>query len=63
MADQQYVYRRGATLVAANKDTTAAEVRIPAAELGADVLDRCAPRRRDGDALVIAIPPRAGCVF
>jgi glycosidase len=63
VADQQYVYRRGATVVALNNDTTAAEVRIPATELGADVLGRCAPPRRDGDALVIAIPPRTGCVF
>lgn len=63
VADQQYVFRRGATVVALNNDTTAAEVRIPATSLGADVLGRCAPPRRDGDAVVIGIPARAGCVF
>ncbi|HEX2079866.1 MAG TPA: alpha-amylase family glycosyl hydrolase [Longimicrobium sp.] len=67
VGEQSYVYRRGATVVALNNDTTAAEVRVPAAELpevpGPDVLGRCAPPRRDGGAVVIAIPPRTGCVF
>ncbi|HEV3049809.1 MAG TPA: hypothetical protein VGX50_05860 [Longimicrobium sp.] len=37
--------------------------RSHSAKVRPDVLGRCAPPRRDGDALVIAIPPRAGCVF
>ena len=72
VADQQYVYLRGRTLVALNNDTAATTVRLPLAALPAglaagappaDALGACAAPRREGDALVVTIPARAGCVF
>ncbi len=69
VAEQQYAYRRGRTVVALNNDTAPAELRLPAAllpdggALGADALGVCGAPRRDGDAVVVAVPARAGCVF
>jgi glycosidase len=68
VGEQTYVYRRGRTVVALNNDTKAAEVRVPAASVpgGAlpnDALGLCAPPRRDGGDVVLAIPARTGCIF
>jgi len=63
VSDQQYVYRRGATVVALNNDTTAATLRVPVPSLGADALGVCArPRAVDGGVEVV-VPARGGCVF
>lgn len=66
VTDQQFVYRRGRTVVALNNDTAAAEVRLPATTLPAaasDALGACAAPRREGDTVVVRIPARAGCIF
>jgi hypothetical protein len=63
VGEQTYIYRRGRTLVALNNDVRAAEVRVPTLDSMSDVLGICAPARRDGDAYVISLPPRSGCVF
>jgi glycosidase len=68
MGDQTYVYRRGRTVVALNNDTRPAEVRVPASAFPAgappaDALGICPAPRRDGGAVVLALPARAGCVF
>ncbi len=61
--EQTYVYRRGRTVVAINNDTRAVEVRVPSLDATTDTLGLCAAPRRDGNAYVIALPPRSGCVF
>ena len=61
--EQTYVYRRGRTVVAINNDARAVEVRVPSLDKTIDALGICAAPRRDGDAYVIALPPRSGCVF
>jgi hypothetical protein len=68
VGEQTYVYRRGNTVVALNNDTKPAEVRVPASAfaagaLPADALGACPALRRAGDAVTIALPARAGCVF
>jgi glycosidase len=63
VTEQQYVYRRGAVVVALNNDTKPVDVRVPAAVPGTDALGRCATPRRDGAVTVISLPARAGCVF
>ncbi|GJG85447.1 glycosyl hydrolase [Gemmatimonadetes bacterium T265] len=70
VGEQTYVYRRGRTAVALNNDTTPTEVRLPAAlltggaaALGPAVVGGCAAPRRDGNAVVVAVPARTGCVF
>lgn len=62
-SDQVLVFRRGRSVVALNNDGRAAEVRLPAMELGADALGMCAPPRRDDTGIVLVIPARKGCVF
>lgn len=61
--EQAFVYRRGTTVVALNNDTAAVTVRLPLPSLPADALGICTRPRREGGALVIVIPKRAGCVF
>jgi glycosidase len=63
VSEQQYVYRRGRTVVALNNDTKPAEVRLPAMELPNDALGICPAPRRDGGGVTITVPARAGCVF
>ena len=64
LADEQtFVYRRGRTVVALNNGTKSAEVRLPLSGLPNDALGICATPRRDGEVVVVSIPPRAGCVF
>ncbi|MDX2183991.1 MAG: alpha-amylase family glycosyl hydrolase [Gemmatimonadaceae bacterium] len=60
---QQWVYRRGAMLVALNNDTTASTVRVPYGALGSDLLSQCAAPRVDGNQIAVVIPARSGCVF
>jgi neopullulanase len=62
-SEQQFVYRRGRTVIALNNDDKPAEVRLPAMDLPNDALGVCAAPRRDGDATVITIPARKGCIF
>ena len=61
--DQLYVYKRGATIIALNNDTTAVVARIPAGELDADLLGICERPRSEGGVRVVAIPKRSGCIF
>lgn len=63
VAEQTWVYRRGASIVALNNGTTAAEVRIPAQAISADALGLCPAARTDGGETVISIPARTGCIF
>lgn len=65
VAEQQWVYRRGRSVVAINNDTTGAEVRLPADGLAlpAAALGGCPAPRADGDAVVLALPARTGCVY
>jgi glycosidase len=64
VTDQQFAYRRGASVVILNNDTTAVTVRVPTrGPLPPAVIGGCpAPRLEGGDAL-IPLPPRSGCVF
>ena len=62
-SDQQFVYRRGESVVALNNDTKAVEVRIPVATLPADALGLCPAGRREGGVTVVSIPARTGCIF
>ena len=65
VAEQSWVYRRGATIVALNNDTKPAEIRIsaPTAALRPDALGTCQAPRADGGELVITVPARSGCIF
>jgi neopullulanase len=63
VTDQQYVYRRGRSVVALNNDTKPAEVRVPRMEGTTDALGICPAPRRDGTVSVVTIPARSGCVF
>ena len=61
---QQWLYRRGRTLVALNNDTTSAALRVPSLRtaLPADALGRCTTRT-DSSGTTVTIPARAGCIF
>jgi hypothetical protein len=63
LTDQAYVYRRGASVVALNNDTTAVEIRLSGMQITTDALGLCAPARRMGDGVAITVPARTGCVF
>lgn len=64
VADQQYVYRRGETVVAINNAATAAMVRVPGLSLTrAAVIGGCGVPRPDGDGVIVEIGARTGCVF
>jgi glycosidase len=63
VGEQSFVYRRGRTVVALNNDTARVEVRLPAMELPPAAVGGCAAPRREGDATVVVIPARTGCVF
>lgn len=61
---QQFVFRRGQTVVALNNATQAVTLRVPGLRLdGAAALGTCARARLEGDVTVIEVPARAGCVF
>lgn len=63
LTDQAFVYRRGASVVALNNDTTAVEIRLSGVQITTDALGLCAPARREGDGVAITVPARTGCVF
>ncbi len=63
VTDQQFVYRRGATIVALNNDAKSAELRIPSASLKADALGVCTAGRVEGAVTVVTVPARSGCIF
>jgi glycosidase len=62
-SDQQFVYKRGKTVIALNNDTTAATVHLPAMTLPADALGACSAPTADSTGVTIVIPARSGCVF
>ena len=61
--DQQFVYKRGNTVIALNNDTLAATVHLPAMKLGADALGVCSTPAVDSGGVSLVIPARSGCVF
>jgi glycosidase/predicted alpha/beta superfamily hydrolase len=61
--EQVFVYRRGKLVVALNNDTAQASVRLPLGTLGPDLLGLCATPRIEGNAPVVVIPKRTGCIF
>ena len=63
VGEQLFVYRRGNTVVALNNDTTAATARLRVGALGADLLGTCVAPRLVGDAVVVTLPSRTGCLF
>ena len=64
VAEQSWVYRRGATVVALNNDSKPVEIRLAGLRLPADALGLCAAPRRDAAGVtVIVVPARTGCVF
>ena len=63
IADQSWVYRRGATVVALNNDAAPAQVRLPHLEIAQDALGLCPAPQHDAEGMVLTIPPRTGCVF
>jgi glycosidase len=63
VSEQQYVFRRGRTVVALNNDTKPAELSIPVASLPSDALGVCGAPRSQGGRTTVTIPARSGCVF
>jgi glycosidase/predicted alpha/beta superfamily hydrolase len=61
--EQAFVYRRGKLVVALNNDTAQAVARVPLGALGADLLGICATPRIEGNAPLLVIPKRSGCIF
>jgi glycosidase len=61
--EQQFVYRRGASLVALNNDTTTATVTVRSAAVPAAALGRCTALPVGAGELQLTIPARTGCVF
>ncbi|AHG93794.1 alpha amylase catalytic region (plasmid) [Gemmatirosa kalamazoonensis] len=62
-SEQQYVYRRGSSVVALNNDTKSVEIRLPLPSLPGDALGLCPAPRAEGGGVVITVPRRTGCVF
>jgi glycosidase/predicted alpha/beta superfamily hydrolase len=60
---QTFVYRRGSLVVALNNDTAQTAVRLSLGGLGADLLGLCATPRIEGNAPVVVLPKRTGCIF
>ena len=59
VTDQQFVYARGAVVVAINNDTKPATLALPVSVTGRDVLERCStPGSR-----TLTIPEKSSCVF
>lgn len=64
VAAQQFVFRRGQTVVALNNAPTLVTLRVPGLRLDASAaLGDCARTRPDGDATLIELPARGGCVY
>jgi glycosidase len=60
---QQFVYRRGATVVAINNDTTAATVTFRSSALRAAVVGGCGPAAANDGQVRVALAARTACVF
>ena len=61
--DHAFVYRRGASVVALNNDTTAVTVDIDGVVGVKDVLGVCGAPVKKGAKTSISIPARSGCIF
>ncbi len=62
-SDQAYVYRRGASVIALNNDSTAVTVRVDGAVPPTAVIGACAAPVQRGAETEIVIPARSSCVF
>jgi glycosidase len=63
IGEQAYVYRRGASVIALNNDTTAVTVEVRGDVPTSDALGLCAAPVKKGATTAITIPARTGCVF
>ncbi|MBC8089343.1 MAG: hypothetical protein H7Z40_18925 [Phycisphaerae bacterium] len=61
--DQAFVYRRGASVVAINNDTTAVTVNVEAVVPASDALGVCRAPVRKGAMTEITMPAWSSCVF
>ncbi len=61
--EQQFVYRRGASLVVLNNATTPAELVVPIPSLRAPALGACTSAATGNGGTRISVPPRTGCVY
>ena len=62
--EQQYVYRRGTTVVVINNAQTPTTVRVPGLRVtSAAVIGGCGAPTIDGNVTVIELPPRTACVY
>ena len=62
--NQQFVYRRGTTVVVINNAEAAATVKVPGLSVrGAAVIGTCGVPRAEGNTMVLDLPPRTGCVY
>ena len=61
--DHAFVYRRGASVVALNNDTTSVTVEVSGAVGTKDALGICAAPVKLGAKTSISIPARSGCIF
>jgi glycosidase len=60
---QQFVYRRGASVVAVNNDTTSATVAFRSSALPAAAVGGCGPAAANDGQVRVALPARTACVF
>ncbi len=66
--EQQWVFRRGRTVVAMNNDTSTVAIVLqesqwPTGSRSSDALGNCAAPARSAGQIVVTVPPRTGCVF
>lgn len=61
--DQAFVYRRGASVIAINNDTTTVTVSVEGAVPASDALGVCKAPVKMGAVTEIVIPARSSCVF
>jgi len=62
-SDQAYVYRRGASVIALNNDTTAVTVEVESAVASRAAIGPCPAPQVSGGRAVLTIPARSSCVF
>ncbi|MDP1859122.1 MAG: alpha-amylase family glycosyl hydrolase [Gemmatimonadaceae bacterium] len=63
VGEQIWVYRRGKTVVAINNGAVPVELQLPVASLPNDALSICRPAQQKDGRVLIAVPPRSGCIF
>lgn len=63
VAEQVWVFRRGATVVALNNGREPVTVQLPMRSLRPDALGVCAPPAAQDGFVAVTIPAREGCVF